>query len=399
MIPRFKPWIGNKEIIALFGRNRAAVERFEREFARTFGAVEAIAFPYGRSALWAFFQAMGLKDAEIIMPAYTCSVVAHAIMLSGNIPKFVDIRLFDYNMDLDSLPGMINERTGAIVATHLFGYPLDLDRLENIVAEAEAKYGHKIWVIQDCAHSFGARWRGRLVGSSGDAALYALNISKMMTSIFGGMLTFQDPQLAARVREWRDIHFHRAPWYKAWLRRIYLLAATVAFNELIYGMTWWLQEKTPLLNPLTKAYHLDGMIRFPPDAFERMLDVEAAVGLQQLEKYPAIIEARRFNAQWYHENLQRPKDWIFPPIVLDATYSHYVVRVPDRGKIVDTMAAQGIHLGELIQYSVPELAGYATETKIYPVAEQCSRQTVNIPLHNMHMGNLMKIASVFRGMK
>lgn len=380
MIPRFKPWIDRRELTVLLRRNSGAVERFEREFARRFQAAEAVAFPYGRSALHAFFQAIGLRDAEIVMPAYTCSVVAHAITLSGNIPRFVDIRLSDYNMDLDLLPEAINEKTRAIVATHLFGYPLDLDRVERIVADAEARYGHKIWIVQDCAHSFGAEWKGRMVGTSGDAALYALNISKMMTSIFGGMLTFQDKKLAGKVREHRDRNFHMAPWYKPWLRRIYLAAATAAFNETVYGLTWWLQEKTSLLNRLTKSYHLDEKIHFPPDAFDQMLDVEAAVGLEQLEKYPEIIARRRATAKWYDENLDRPERWEFPPIVEGATYSHYVVRVPDRKKAVAAMAAKGVHLGELIQYSVPELRGYRTNFPNCLRSEEASHSTINVPL-------------------
>ena len=382
MIPRFKPWIDRRELTALLRRNNGAVERFEHVFARRFQAAEAVAFPYGRSALHAFFQAVGLRDAEIVMPAYTCSVVAHAITLSGNIPRFVDIRLFDYNMDLDLLPEAINEKTRAIVATHLFGYPLDLDRVERIVADAEARYGQKIWIVQDCAHSFGAEWKGRMVGTSGDTALYALNISKMITSIFGGMLTFRDKQLAEKVRTYRDANFHAARWYKPWLRRLYLAAATAAFNETVYGLTWWLQEKTPLLNRLTKSYHLDEKIHFPPDAFDRMLDMEAAVGLKQLEKYPEIIARRRTAAKWYDENLDRPEGWEFPPIVEGATYSHYVVRVPDREKAVAAMAAKGVHLGELIQYSVPELAGYVRESNHFFRSKRTSMSTVNFPLTN-----------------
>ena len=177
MIPRFKPWLDCREFVAIFRRNHGAVEKFEHEFAKEFQAVDAVAFPYGRSALWAFLQAVGVRDAEVVMPAYSCSVVAHAISLSGNQPRFLDIRLSDYNMDLDLLPAVINENTRAVIATHIFGYPLDLDRVKSIVAEAEDKYGTKIWLIQDCAHSFGANWDGSLVGLSGDAALYGLKKS------------------------------------------------------------------------------------------------------------------------------------------------------------------------------------------------------------------------------
>jgi dTDP-4-amino-4,6-dideoxygalactose transaminase len=380
MIPRFKPWLGWPEFFALFRRNKGAVERFEREFAQAFQAVDAVAFPYGRSALWAFFQAIAVTDAEVVMPAYTCSVVAHAITLSGNRPRFVDIRLTDYNMDLDLLPRAINEKTRAVIATHLFGYPLDLDRVEAIVAEAEARFGHKIWLIQDCAHSFGSTWKGRLVGSSGDAALYALNISKIITAIFGGMLTFRNQELADRVRIWRDQHFKHPCFLKAIQRRLYLLSVYAAFNERIYGLTWWLQEKTPLMNRLTKAYHLDKKIHFPPDHLNMMLDIEAAVGLEQLRKYREIITRRKQMAQWYDANLPRREGWIFPPIVEGASYSHYVVLVPNRAAVVDEYAKKGIHLGELIQYSVPLLPEYKQYFVHCPNSESASKSSINFPV-------------------
>ena len=78
-------------------------------FAEKFQAIDAVAFPYGRSAQWAFLKALGIENAEIIMPAYTCSVVAHAVTLSGNEPRFIDIDLHDYNMNLDLAEAAINE--------------------------------------------------------------------------------------------------------------------------------------------------------------------------------------------------------------------------------------------------------------------------------------------------
>lgn len=391
MIPRFKPWLDKKELLALFRPNSGAVRRFEEQFAREFGAVDAVAFPYGRSAQWAFLQAMEVKDAEVVLPAYTCSVVAHAVTLSGNTPRFVDINLNDYNMELEQLATAINEKTRAVVATHLFGYPLDIDRVESIIAEAEARYGQKIWLIQDCAHSFGANWRGRDVGNSGDVGLYALNISKMMTSIFGGMLTFQDPELAGKVRAWRDKHFSKPGKLKAVWRRLYLIAVYLAFNDRIYGLTWWLQQKTPFLNRLTKSYHLDDKVHFPPDYADLMLDVEAMVGMEQLKKYRQIIARRRENANWYHNNLPRKEGWIFPPLVEGATYSHYVIRVPDRYKEVEVFAKAGVHLGELIQYSVPELDSYLTRQS-YPASSLASQTTINIPISvsKIEQRNLIK---------
>lgn len=383
MIPRFKPYLGKQEFFALFHSRKGAVCQFEKEFAQTFQAADAVVFPYGRSALWAFLKALNIKNSQVVMPAYTCSVVAHAISLSGNQPAFVDIRLSDYNMDLDLLPKIINRNTKGVIATHLFGYPLNIDLVEEIVSEAESRFGHKIWLIQDCAHSFGAEWEGRIVGSSGDVAIYASNISKMITSIFGGILTFQDQGLATKIRKYRDLKFQKPAPLKSWLRRLYLLAVFGAFNENIYGLTWLMQEKTTILNKLTKAYHLDERICFPPDYLDKMLEVEAAVGIEQLKKYSIIIKNRREGAKWYNENLPRKKGWIFPPIVEGATYSHYVVRVPNREAVLKEYAGLNIHLGELIQYSVPSLPGYKRLGYLCPKSEIASKATINFPFCNL----------------
>ncbi len=377
MIPRFKPSLDWSEFLTIFNRNNSAVEKFEKEFAKTFNAIDAVAFPYGRSAQWAFLKAIGIEKGEVIMPAYTCSVVAHAVTLSGNIPRFIDIDLYDYNMNLDHAELAINENTQAIIATHTFGYPQDLDRLEAMVEKAEKRYGHKIWLIQDCCHAFGADWKGKMIGTSGDVAIYALNISKLITSIFGGMLTFQDQNLANKVRDWRDAHFKPVGWLKSIKRRIYFLAVYFAFHEKIYGLTLWLQQNTTLLNKLTKAYHLDNKIHFPPDYLDKMLNVEAAVGLKQLKKYPKIIQFRREKAKYYNQNLPRKEGWCLPPIIQGATYSHYTVRVPNRNEVIYDYKNKGIELGKVIQYSIPDLIEYKSSNNNFPLANEASKNSIN----------------------
>jgi dTDP-4-amino-4,6-dideoxygalactose transaminase len=382
MIPRFKPYLNWQEIITLLRPLANARVRFEVEFAHAFEANEAIAFAYGRSALWAFFKALDVENAEVILPAYTCDVVAHAIVLSGNVPRFVDITLFDYNMDLEQVAEAVNERTRVIIATHLFGYPLDLDRLSQIVESAEKLFGHKIWVVQDCAHSFGARWKGKLVCNQGDAALFGLNISKQITSIFGGMLTVHDPALADRIRAWRDEHFFSPGLLKSLRRWLYLLAVYPAFNETVYGLVYWLQENTTLLDYVTKAYHLDNKIHFPPDYMDQMLELEAKVGLVQLQKYSEIVRRRQGNAQYYSKQLQNVKNVILPPLVDGATYSHYVLRVADRDSVERNLAKAGLQLGRLIDYSMPHMEMYESYSdQEFPNSLLCSQQAINLPVY------------------
>src|SRR5439155_15680035 len=139
--------------------------------------------------------------------------------------------------------------------------------------------------------------------------------SKSMTAIFGGMLTFRDRGLARSVRAWRDARFRRARGLKPARRRLYLLAAKAAFSPPVYAATWWLQEKTPLLDRLTRSYHLDERIEFPPGHLDHMLDVEAAVGLAQLQRYPQIVAQRRAHAAYLDQHLPRRADWQLPPLV------------------------------------------------------------------------------------
>lgn len=395
MIPRLKPYLGWEEIGALFGSGSGSVEKFEAEFARVFDVKHAIAFPYGRVALWAFFKSMSLESAEILQPAYSCVVVAHATVLSGNTPVFVDCNLRDYNMDLEQFASMLNENTRVVIPTHLFGYPMNVNAVKEIVHTAENKYGHKIWIVQDCAHSFGARWHGEPVSNAGDVALYGLNISKMITSIFGGMLTTNDNQVAGKIREWRDANFHKPTLLKSMHRRLYLMAVYPAFNELLYGFVYWLQNETPFLDILTKAYHLDEKIHFPPDYMDFMLGMEADVGCRQLGKYHTIIEKRCEIARHYSEVLSLSGTFNLPPLVDGATYSHYVIRVSDRARFMTEMAKHGVQLGQLIEYSVPHMTAYqkyADGTR-FPASLLSSQQTINLPIYtDLNTSHAEKIA-------
>ncbi len=383
MIPRFQPAIGADELRALASPPPGAVGQFEQAFAAHFACAHGVAFSYGRTALWALLQALEIEGAEVIVPAYTCSVVAHAVTLSRNTCRFVDATLADYNMDLDQVERAISPATRMIVATHLFGFPLDVDRLRAIVSTAEARVGHKIWIVQDCAHAFGARWKGRLVAAEADVALFGLNISKSMTSIFGGMLTTNDSGLASKVRAWRDAHMTLASPAKALARRAYLVAAAAAFQNAVYGAVRWLQDDTPVLSRLTKAYHRDEEIRFPPDYQDAMLDVEAAVGLVQLARLDGFERRRREHARYYIDALRAPSDWTMPPLVEGATYSHFVVRVGDRGREVARFRRAGVQVGEVIEYSVPHMPGYAatSEPNRFPNSLMFSEHVINLPVH------------------
>jgi len=396
MIPRLKPYLGKEEILTIFKSRKLAVQRFEQSFAAQFHSSYAISFPYGRSALWAFLNALELKNIEVVQPAYTCSVVAHATVLSGNIPVFVDNTLTDYNMDIDLLADAITPNTRVVIPTHLFGYPMDIDKVDDIVHQAEKQYGHKIWVIQDCAHSFNARFKGEMVTNAGDGAIFGLGISKQITSIFGGVFSTNSEVTARKVREFRDRNFRKPSWKKSVLRYLYLLAVYPAFQPLIYRLVYWIQEKTPFLNRLTKAYHLDEKIHFPPDYLDQMTDIEALVGLEQLKKYEVVRLKRIEIAKKYFDEIHITNEWVLPPEIDGATYSHFVIRTNARDLLLEYFASQGIQLGQLIEYSMPHHPAYKKYAKDKPFSNSflCSNSMINLPIYpNLHVIDIDKIIS------
>ena len=112
-----------------------------------------------------------------------------------------------------------------------------------------------------------------------------------------------------------------------------------------------------------------------------MINVEAAVGLVQLKKYPSIISQRRDIALTYSRSIKMRAGWQLPPIISGATYSHYVVRVPNRSSVVAEFALKGVHLGELIQYTIPELSSYRDpHSPTKPNSLRASKEVINFPL-------------------
>jgi dTDP-4-amino-4,6-dideoxygalactose transaminase len=309
-------------------------------------------------------------------------VVAHAVVLSGNTPVFVDISLDDYNPTPDRIADAITSRTRAVIATNTFGYPQNPTDLRAIVTDAENRFGHKIWLIEDCAHAFGATSGRDLVANAGDVALFGLNVSKIISSIFGGMLTFNDSNLAARVRRWTERTLSSSGILREVRQRAYGVAASAALSRFGVTLTQPLLARTTLLDRWATAYHLDDQVHFPPDYRQTMTRIGASVGVSQLGRYDEIIANRRANAAAYSSRLRMGSEAVGGPLRDGATYSHYVVRVPDREATIAEWRKAGVQLGELIQYSIPHLSSYhGPNAAGFENSLIASRHLVNFPIN------------------
>jgi len=391
MIPRLKPYFNFQEIKAVFKFEKVSLKKFEEKFAQTFRAKYALAFPYGRSAIYTIFKALNIENSEIIVPAYTCVVVPHAVVLSGNVPRFVDTKSDDYNLDLDEAIKKINDKTKAIIPGNIFGYPVNLDKLEKI-----KQIKKDILIIQDCAHCFDAEFQGKSICNQGDLAIFGLNISKQISSVFGGMLTTNNKELYQKIKEYRDKHFKKPSFLRSFKKLIYLLITYPAFTKFFYNFVSFFDyvENKKILKKFTQ-YYQEKKIDLPKDAFEMISPLEARVGLIQLKKYSEIREKRIKIAQFYNDNLKNIPELTLPLIVRGATYSHYVPRVKNRKKIVKEMKKQGIQLGTLIEYSIPHMKAYQKyKDEEFKNSLNFSQTVINLPIYpNLEKKDLIKITN------
>ncbi|MBI2666584.1 DegT/DnrJ/EryC1/StrS family aminotransferase, partial [Candidatus Woesearchaeota archaeon] len=156
------------------------LEEFEQQLAKYLGVQHVVAVNSGTAAIEVALRTLGIEQKEIITTTTSCAPTANAILHSGNIPIMVDVSPEDFNLNPDLIEKNITAKTGAILPVHVYGRPAQMDK---IMAIAEK---HHLPVIEDCAQSFGAAWKGRRTGSFGEIGCFSLNINKIITTGEGG---------------------------------------------------------------------------------------------------------------------------------------------------------------------------------------------------------------------
>jgi len=198
------PLIGKGEIDAVLGVLRSRklsgypgpkIQEFERKFAEYHGVKHAIATSCGTSALTlALYSAgVGFGD-EVIVPPYTFIASASSVLLCNAVPVFSDIDPETMTIDPAKVEENITDRTKAVMLVHLYGQPCDMDPL------IEVAKGHGLLVIEDCAQAHSASYRGKLVGTLGDAGCFSFQISKNMMTAEGGMIITERDDIAEKAR-------------------------------------------------------------------------------------------------------------------------------------------------------------------------------------------------------
>lgn len=262
---------------------------FEKAFAQYVGAKYAVAIANGTAALHAACFAAGIKEGdEVITTPITFAASANSVLYCGGKPVFADINPNTYNIDPDEIRKQITSKTKAIIPVHFTGQPCDMKQIVEIAKESN------LIVIEDAAHAVGADYKGRSIGSISDMTTFSFHPVKHITTGEGGMITTNDEQLYKKLllfrshgitRE-RDLmqEEYQGPWY---------------YEQLELGYNY------------------------------RMTDIQAALGLSQLNKVDKFIKRRREIAGMYTLAFREEANLITPlqQDGCNSTWHLYVIRL------------------------------------------------------------------------
>lgn len=187
-----------------------AVADFEKEFAAYCGTKHALLCVNGSVALRLALIACGVKPGdEVIVPPYTFIATASIVIESNCVPVFVDIDPETYNLDASKIEAAITPRTKAIIPVHFAGQACDMDRILEIAKK------HNLRVIEDACHGHGAEYKGKKLGSIGDAGCFSFQSSKNLTSGEGGLVVTNDDKLYLMMNSLRNVgRVEGGAWYE-----------------------------------------------------------------------------------------------------------------------------------------------------------------------------------------
>jgi len=319
---------------------------FEKQFAAYFESEYAIAVANGTVALDLAWQALDLpKGSEVIVTSRTFIASISSIVLAGLTPVFADIDRDTQNITSETIKPHLGGKTAAILCVHLAGWPCEMDDILALAKE------HGLRVVEDCAQSHGAKYKGKSVGGLGDISAWSFCQDKIMTTAGeGGMVTTNN----------RDL------WEKVW-----------SFKD--HGKSW---------NAIYEKEHPPGF-RWLHESFGtnwRMLEIQAVVGLKQLEKMPDWTEKRREYSQQIFatakgfNSLRVPK---VPDYIEHAFYKCYVFVEPNE---LNTGWDRDRIIAEINSLDVPCFSGSCSEVYKEKAFEGTSYRPKNILTNAIELG-------------
>jgi dTDP-4-amino-4,6-dideoxygalactose transaminase len=288
------------------------IRRFERQFAAWNGSLGAYTFMGGRVALSAAIAALRLQPGdEVIVPGYTCIVVANALIFSGVTVRYCDIELGTYGPDFDSFQQLVTPKTRAVVVQHTYG--LVARDMEKIIEFARSA---GLYVIEDCAHAMGASLRGIHVGNFGDIGFYSMEQSKVLSTFNGGVAVSNNHQLLERIGDYQS----QAPYpSKDRIRRLlinFILAYRLQKSPMRWMTSGYLRNKHggDILHSTTET-EING--KMPAEYGQRMPAPLAILAENQLGKIDDYNKKRKDAALYWMKRCVE-KGFTVPLILQDS---------------------------------------------------------------------------------
>jgi perosamine synthetase len=274
------------------------IKKFEEEFSTKNNRKHGVAVCNGTAALEIAVESLGISEGdEVIIPSFTIISCASSIIKSGAIPVLVDSDIHTWNMDVNQIESKITSKTKAIMVVHIYGLPVDMDP----VLEIAKKYDLKI--IEDAAEAHGQTYKGKPCGSFGDVSVFSFYPNKLITTGEGGMVLTDNDSIAEHLRSLRNLCFTGNKRF--------------VHEELGWNM--------------------------------RMTNVQAAIGLAQLERWNASIARKRGMGKLYTELLKDVKHISLPITKTDYAdniYWVFGIMLKDKDKsaeqIMNQLAEKGI---------------------------------------------------------
>lgn len=276
-------------------------KKFEKDFAKLHHSTEGIVCSSGTNALRVIFEALKIKhqwpeNSEVIVPATTFVASINAIIHSNLKPVLVDVEEDSFNINPKLIEEKISKKTKAIMPVHLFGKPSKMSAIDKISKK------HKLVVVEDCCETIASHHQKKAVGSWGIAGAFSTNSAHILATGIGGIITTSDSELAILMRSL--INHGRSTNYLS-IDDDDKIESLSSFNQLV-----------------------DSRFVFPHTGFSfRLSELEAAVGLVQLEDIKILIEKRVNNVLYLNQNLAHLKKWLALP-KQDKNNSHVYMAYP-----------------------------------------------------------------------
>lgn len=349
------------------------ISLFENEFARYIGTKYAISTGSGRQGLELLLDSLKLRDGdEVIFPAYTLKDLIKLVKRKGLKPILVDIKEGSFNINCELIEKKITEKTRVIVATHIFGLPCTIKKISQIAER------YNLIVIEDCAHSAGAEYEGRKVGSFGKAAFFSFETSKPISTFGGGMVVTNDEKIARFIRNT--------------LER-YPLAQWALMKKILYSLFEHLLLRSPLFLPLAFLFYFEFTTKMMSKFYlflsrkaninyYKYTDLQAYLGLKQLSKLDERREQRAAQARVLARLLN--KDNILTQkgnSCVRPFFYFYVVRINKNPRLIrQSLLLKGIDVGikDEITANCSELA-----EGLYPITNEVYNSTLQLPFHEI----------------